>query len=66
MGQADFPGPRDMSSANQASIGDRVVRGSKGSSGNQGLVLGHHAHDTEYLGCLDGFIKGNRRQDGRD
>jgi len=50
---------------NQAGIGDRVVGGPKRSSGNQGLILGHHSHDTEYLGCLDGFIKRYRRQDGR-
>ncbi len=66
MGQGNLARFGSRTAADQADIGDGVVRGAERSDRQQGALLVQHAADTEYLGGLDGFFKRHARQDGRD
>ena len=66
VGQADLAGPGDVPPADQPRIEDRVMEGAKRPGCNQGRIFFHQPHDAEYLGCLNGLLKGYGRQDGRE
>ena len=64
--QADFAGPRHArAAADQPGIGDGVMRRAERPLAQQARAARQHAGDAVDLGGLDGFGKGQRRQDAR-
>ena len=58
MGEADLPRPRGMAAADQAGVGDRMVRGAKGPGPQERLLPVQQAGDGEYLRRFDGLREG--------
>ena len=63
MGKADLPGLRDLPPSDQACIGDRMVRVTKGTGDDQGAVCGNQSHHTVDLCRFKAFLKIHIRQD---
>ena len=59
------PGPRNHAAADQAGVGDGVVRRTKRPHADQSGAGIEHAGDAVNLGGLERFFEGERRQDRR-
>jgi len=66
MGQAHFAGLGNGGAAEQADIGDGVMRRSKWAGGNECLFAAEHSGNAVDLGALDRFFERHRRHDGGD
>lgn len=67
VGDADFAGGGIGAAAEQAGIGDGVMRRTKGARGDEGVFrVEQEAANAVDLGGLNGFIEGHRRDDGGD
>ena len=64
VGEADFAGARDHAAADEAGVGDGVVRRAEGALGDEARVRVEHAGDGVDLGGLEGFVETQRREDG--
>src|SRR5439155_8510207 len=60
--QTDFSGARHDTAANQARIGNRVVRRTERTGAHQAGTGFEHASHTMNLGGLDSLVKGKRRK----
>ncbi len=63
VGEADFPGFRDLSSSNEARIGNRVVGASKRSGHNEGAIGRDQSHHTMDFCRFKTFLKIHIRKD---
>ena len=61
----DLAGARDHAAADQAGVGDGVVRRAEGAVGDQAAVRVEHAGDGVDLGGLERFFEAQRREDRR-
>ncbi len=64
MGQRNFARARDYAAADQADIGDGVVRRTIGARSDQARALIEHSSYAVNLRRFEGFFKRERRQDG--
>ena len=65
MGERDFAGAGDDAAADEAGVGDGVVRRAEGAVRDEAAVGIEHAGDGVDLGGLEGFFEAQRREDGR-
>lgn len=63
MGKGHLTGPRGVAATDEADIRNGVMGRTKRALGNEGPVALQYSHDTVYLGCFDGLIKGHAGQD---
>ena len=63
MGEADLARPRGMAAADQAGVGDRVVRGAEGPGSQERLLPVQEAGDGEDLRRFDGLREGQVGED---
>ena len=67
VGDADFAGRRVHAAADQADVGDGVVRRAEGADGDEWAVgVKKQAADAVDLGRFDGFLEVHRRNDRGD
>jgi len=66
MGQTHFARRRNGGAAEQADVGNGVVRRAKGPRGDEGLFAAQHSGNAVDLGALDRFLDRHRRDDGGD
>ena len=64
MGERDFAGARDYASADQAGIGDGVMRGAIGALADEAAAGVEDSGDAVDFGGLERFFESERRQDG--
>ena len=63
--QAHLAGLRDLSAADKTGIGNRMVRGTVRSRGDERLAFPEQAHDAVDLGGLDGLVEAHPGKDRR-
>ncbi len=62
MGQRDLARMRPRASADQARVGNGVVRGTEGTITDEGLIWGQQVSDGIDAGHIQGFFDGHVRQ----